>query len=247
MYNLAVGCVFRNEAHCIKEWVCHYIHHGVEHFYLINDNSTDNYLEIIQPYIDQNIITLFHDQQEYYLGRQRFVYNKHILPNLKNTKWLLMIDMDEFVWSPISNNLNDILNTCNHLGQIQFWDNIFGSNNYIEQPKLLVDSFTMRKKEPHKYLKYFINSNYEFSSLNIHHATFTNNEHEKNNFMLLNQNYFINNHYCCQSKNFWNTVKCTRGDGDHYTVRTFEDFNKVDINEVEDLRLKEQNANINYM
>ena len=42
MYKLSVGTIFKNEEHIIKEWIEHYLYHGVEHFYLIDDNSDDN-------------------------------------------------------------------------------------------------------------------------------------------------------------------------------------------------------------
>ena len=45
-YKLSVGGVFKNEAHSIKEWIDHYLFHGADHFYLINDGSTDNTLSI---------------------------------------------------------------------------------------------------------------------------------------------------------------------------------------------------------
>lgn len=242
MYQLAVGCIFKNEAHCMKEWITHYLHHGAEHFYMIDDASTDNFMPIIEEF--KGYVTLFHAHCDYYLGRQRVMYNQFILPHLKETKWLLMVDMDEFVWSPQCINLTDILNNCWNLGQIQFYDALFGSNGYIAQPEFLVNSFTKRQEEPRKQLKYFINSNYEFSSLNIHHATFVHEQDEKDKFIILGYDTFINNNYCCQSKEFWINVKCTRGDGDHYLVRTPEDFDRLDKNEVEDLRLKEQNQSI---
>jgi hypothetical protein len=242
MYKLSVGCIFKNESHCIKEWILHYLHHGAEHFYMVNDNSTDDFLSIIEPYMEH--ITLFNAKCAYFLGRQRYMYNTYILPHIKETHWLLMVDMDEFVWSPHSINLNDELANCNHLGQIQIYDVIFGSNNLITQPPSLVNYFTMREKEPRKSLKYFINSNFNFSSLNIHHATFVDKDDERHKFMILDHTYFIVNHYSCQSRTFWNEVKCVRGDGDHYRVRTIEDFDAIDINEVEDLRLKIQNESI---
>jgi glycosyltransferase involved in cell wall biosynthesis len=104
-YNLSVGAIFKNESHSIKEWIMHYLHHGVEHFYLINDNSTDNFMEILQEYIDKDIVTLFNVDEPYYLGRQRNLYNRHILPLLKESKWLLMVDLDEYVWSKLDINL----------------------------------------------------------------------------------------------------------------------------------------------
>ena len=49
------------------------------------------------------------------------------------------------------------------------------------------------------------------------------------------------NHYRCQSQEFWNIIKCTRGDSDNYCVRTYEDFIYYDVNEIEELELYNQN------
>lgn len=158
-----------------------------------------------------------------------------------------MVDMDEFVWSPIDVNLNVMLNKLTHLGQVQIYDVLFGSNSHITQPQSLVNSFTMRQKEPRKHFKYFVNSDYEFASLNIHHATFTDINNEKYKFQIFDHQYFIVNHYSCQSRTFWNEVKCVRGDGDHYLERKYDDFDKLDTNEIEDVRLKIQNATIKIL
>jgi hypothetical protein len=242
MYKLSVGAIFKNESHGMKEWLDHYLYHGADHFYLVNDNSSDDFLPILQPYLDKQQVTLFDGQFPYYLGRQRDMYNAFILPHLKETKWLLMVDMDEYVWSPKCVNLLDLLNLCTRLGQIQIFDMLFGSNGHIEQPQSIVASFTKRQAEPRKFMKYFVNSDFDFSSLNIHHATFADQKLENiNYFQMLDQEDFIVNHYSCQSREFWNNVKCTRGDGDHYLVRTLEDFDKVDLNDVDDTRLYDQN------
>ena len=244
-YYLSVGAMFKNEAHSIKEWINHYLHHGVEHFYLINDNSTDNFMEIIQEYIDKNIVTLFNVTEPYYLGRQRTLYNRHILPCIKETKWLLMVDLDEYVWSKMDTNLCNILKIGEGCSQIQIRQTLFGSNGYINQPKYIVKSFTKRIKDFSNdgKLKYFVNSSYDYSSLNIHHADFVDPslKTDYSKFIIIDPEYFIMNHYCCQSLEFWNNIKCTRGDGDHFLTRTQEDFHDYDKNEVEDLDLYNQN------
>lgn len=249
MYRLSVGALFKNEAHILKEWVDHYLYHGVDHFYLIDDASTDNSVAILEPYIAKGIITLFREKCEYFLGRQMHLYNKCIYPHYKETEWLLMIDLDEFVWSPRDINLYNILKTCSHIGQIQMQQSLYGSNDHILQPESVVSYFTRRSlNEPTVSpgnLKYFVNSRFEFTHLAIHSAFFREKENETNgNFMILDSSYFVLNHYSCQSREFWETVKCTRGDGDHYRVRTMADFEELDQNDVEDLRLLEQNRGI---
>jgi glycosyltransferase involved in cell wall biosynthesis len=249
MYKLSVGAIFKNESHSIKEWIEHYLHHGAEHFYLVNDNSDDNFIEKIQEYLDKDIITLVNGNFKYYQGRQKDMYNHHILPHLKETQWLLVVDMDEYLWSPMDVNIVNILNLCSHIGQIQVNHTLFGSNGHIEQPDSVVKGFTKRSKErksdfPVGNRKYFINSNFEFNSLSVHNAFFQNPEYDSDSsvFMLLDEPYFVLNHYCCQSYNFWKNVKCTRGDGDHWRSRKEEEFHTYDINDVEDLDLVNQNS-----
>lgn len=245
MYKLSVGALFKNESHSIKEWVEHYLSRGVEHFYLIDDSSTDNYLSEIQEYIDKGIISLFIAQWQRYITRQRDMYNYYILPRINETEWLLIVDMDEYMWTPNSLLLTTVLDQAKHIAQIQVEHTIYGSNGHIKQPKKIVESFTKRSSihptQTPGNRKYFVNSLFEFSSLNVHHASFIKEEDEKKRFLLLDKSYFILNHYNCQSKEFWLNVKCTRGDGDHYRVRTEEDFNHIDLNEVEDTGLLEQN------
>jgi len=250
-YYLSVGAIFKNETHGIKEWIMHYLHHGVEHFYLINDNSSDNFMESIQEYLDKNIITLFNVNEPYYLGRQRNLYNRHILPIIKESKWLLMIDLDEYVWSKIDVKLSNVLKNCEHLSQIQISETLFGSNGHIKQPKYIVKSFTKRKSDlsDNGRMKYFVNTSYEFTSLNIHHATYLNETDNitpegVNTFIIINREYITLNHYCCQSLDFWNNIKCTRGDADNYLVRVYDDFKSYDINEEEDLELYKQNFSL---
>ena len=247
-YKLSVGAIFRNEAHCLKEWIEHYMWHGAEHFYLVNDQSTDNYAEILEPYRRKGLITLNSPIWSLYEGRQFQIYNAFILPHLKETHWLLMVDLDEFMWSPISRSLYDVLLQTRNIGQIQVEHTLFGSSHHKEQPKELIKSFTWRAKDSPTQApgmrKYFISSVYDVVSLNVHHATFANVEHEKHNFILLSEQYFVLNHYNCQSESFWRDVKCTRGDVNNYKTRTMADFAFLDQNDVEDIRLRDQNADI---
>ena len=161
MYFLSVGAVFRNESDSIVEWLKHYIYHGVEHFYLINDNSNDDSVAKIQPFIDNGLITLYHSAEPYYVGRQRNLYNHFILPHMqkKDTQWLLMIDLDEYVWSPLSIRLDYVLrNYCSKFGQLQMRQHLYGSSGHKVQPSSIVKHFTKRAPEYIDCYKYFINS-----------------------------------------------------------------------------------------
>jgi hypothetical protein len=40
-YKLGMLCIIKNEEMIIKEWIKHYIWQGVQHFYIIDNESTD--------------------------------------------------------------------------------------------------------------------------------------------------------------------------------------------------------------
>jgi hypothetical protein len=248
MYELAVVCLFKNESNSILEWIEHYFYHGANHIYLINDDSSDNSIDLIKNYIIKGQITLFEAKGwKQYLGRQREMYNEFVLPLVKKKemRWLLICDMDEYVWSPLAVDLKEILKQCENFSQIQMNHTLFGSSGHIMQPKSIVKYFTKRRKHLNhlENMKYFVNSDFEFSSLNVHHASYVNDDDEekKKHFRLLDD-YFKLNHYKYQSFEFWKNIKCTRGDADHYLIRKeMEFFENDNLNEVEDRGLWDQN------
>ena len=105
-YYLSVLAIFKNETYVLKEWIDHYISEGVEHFYMIDNNSNDNPDTILKPYIDDGMVDLFHERR-----KQRFIqlpaYNR-LFPKLKvESEWLLVIDLDEIMYA--RNGYNTII------------------------------------------------------------------------------------------------------------------------------------------
>lgn len=249
MYKLSVCALFKDESHCMTEWIEHYIFHGVEHFYLLDDESEDDYMTILDKYMKDGIVTLIKISWKRYLGRQRDIYNYYILPFIHETKWLLMCDLDEFVWSPDHIDLKIILNDCSHLAEIQMVQTLFGSNGHITQPKSIVSSFTKRRRCQFGTArtcgyKYFINSSYPFKELNVHYAVPKNEEDEKNRWLVLDDRYFILNHYSCQSRDRFLKKTLRSSCANNFKKLTMDDFEEFDINEVEDDRLYQQNKSI---
>jgi hypothetical protein len=248
MHYLSVGAVFRNEEHAIVEWIEHYLLHGVDHFYLIDDQSTDSSVEKLKPYIERGIVDLIPTTWGRYLGRQRAMYSHYFIPRLKESKWFLIVDLDEFVWSPEHPKLPDFLKKVEHLGQVQMSVTIFGSNGHQKQPASMVGGFTKRSvdrvtKNPACF-KYFVNTDYEYSNLNVHHATFAKEQLEATHFQRFGYPLLQLNHYSCQSREIWEKIKVTRGDCDEYLKRNDDHWNLSNQNDVDDFGLAEQNKEL---
>lgn len=247
MYYFSVATVFKNEHHGMKEWIEHYKFHGVDHLYMINDFSTPDFEHIIQKYIDEGYVTLFHnDIVTKNVGRQTQIYENYLRNIIKETYWLAVIDMDEYLYSPSDINLKNVLKKYENYSAIEVQWIHFGSNGYIKQPDSIVESFIKRNgnNKPgsitHSY-KTIIKAN-KLLQFNIHRSSTIGNgitlDCESNDLLI--------NHYAVQSWEFYSKIKATRGDCDNYydhnnLKRNRELFDKYDINEVTDERLKNQN------
>ena len=56
-YDLAIVAILKNEAPYLREWLDYHLLAGVEHFYLYDNDSTDDYDEIIAPYVAAGLVT----------------------------------------------------------------------------------------------------------------------------------------------------------------------------------------------
>lgn len=119
-YNLSICAIFKNETKYLKEWIEYHRLVGVDHFYLYNNNSLDRSAEVLRPYIKQNIVTLtswpdclgnIPDEKAYLwsLSTQISAFENAILLRAKETNWMVIVDIDEFLIPIHGDLLTDIL------------------------------------------------------------------------------------------------------------------------------------------
>ena len=93
-YTISICGIFKNEAPYLKEWIEYHLLIGIDHFYLYNNNSEDDYKSILQPYIKKGLITLTEWPD---IPGQISAY-KHWYENYRHeTKWCTFLDLDEFL------------------------------------------------------------------------------------------------------------------------------------------------------
>ena len=91
---LSVVVIAKNEGSYFKEWLDWHISKGVEKFYIYDNESTDNTREVLQPYIQKGIV-----EYTYFPGHrmQLAAYDDCFKRHRYDTRWLAVIDMDEFL------------------------------------------------------------------------------------------------------------------------------------------------------
>lgn len=108
-YQLAICAIFKNESRYLKEWIEYHKMIGVEHFYLYDNDSTDD-ISFLQKYLDDGSLTL---NKISGVAQQMPAYN-HFLQTYKNeVEWCAIIDLDEFIvpteCATLPNQINRIL------------------------------------------------------------------------------------------------------------------------------------------
>lgn len=173
-YQLAIASVFQNEARFMKEWIEFHILLGVDHFYLYNDASSDNYLDILKPYIDKGIVELFEKVYSNHSRGQRDIRNDCLKRSSGVAKWVAFIDLDEFLFTVEKDNLIDFLNEFEDFGGVCINWFLFGTSNIkkIPQNKLLIESLTMCDPKGLKHVKSIVRPERVEKFAHPHFATF---------------------------------------------------------------------------
>ncbi len=150
-YDLAIAAIFKDEAPYLKEWIEFHRLIGVQHFYLINNLSTDNYLEVLQPYIQSGLVEIIdwpvtHASQKEFVSLQCKAYSYMIKKVRKKVKWLALIDTDEFLFTVNDVSLLDFLSNYEEFGGLVVHWQTYGTSYVpkIPEDKLLIETLTKR-------------------------------------------------------------------------------------------------------
>jgi len=250
MHDLVVCAVFKNEAHILDEWIRHYLVRGVDHIYLVNDASSDNYLDIVTSFGDK--ITLFTNEVvSHDIGRQLQICERYFKPIMSTTKWAAILDLDEFLYSPKSIDLTEIMRSYEDKSQVTVDWLHFGSSGHVYQPHSVTESFTSRsiidRSKPFYAYKSIVKGS-EFVSFNVHSHVVNGPSHHILYDEAVEPDLVVN-HYTIQSLEFFMKVKATRGDINNAFIngmaRNKAYFDSYDVNNITDTRLREQNEMIN--
>ena len=146
---LAICSIFRDEARYLREFVEFHRIVGVSKFYLYNNRSTDNWREVLQPYMDDDVVHVIDwphrmdgcqvatAQVEAYRDCIRRRQGKHL--------WMAFIDVDEFLFSPKYNKLitalHDYWTPCTIGGS---WMLFGAGNETCYRPEPVIERFTLR-------------------------------------------------------------------------------------------------------
>ncbi|MGH6894592.1 MAG: glycosyltransferase family 92 protein [Dongiaceae bacterium] len=138
-HELSVAAIFKNEARFLGEWLHFHDGVGVDHFFLYDDSSSDDFLAILDPWIAAGRVTLINGSGM----NQISAYNDCIRRFAEKSRWIAFIDLDEFLFSPESRNLKQVLHRYQDLPAVFVYWVLYGSSGHVSRPDgYVIDSYT---------------------------------------------------------------------------------------------------------
>lgn len=137
-YNLSIVAIMKNEKPYLKEWIEYHLLQGVEHFYLCDNDSTDGSEQYLEPYIKKGTITYIKKTGK---NQQLSCYEDVVKEYKDQTKWLAIIDLDEFLVPLKADDMQEFLKEFDDVSEVSlYWMN-YGDNEAISRKDSLVTEF----------------------------------------------------------------------------------------------------------
>ncbi len=225
-YKVSICAIFKNEALYLREWIEYHKIVGVEHFYLYNNNSEDDYQTVLAPYIADGSVTLTQWSQN---QAQMQCYHDGIERFKGETEWLTFVDIDEFIVPNTTDNIYDFLKPFQKKRPvvIAYWK-MFGTSGMLNRDTsgLVTKDLTVCWNKYTNIGKVFFNTSFDFDKNDkhngaLHHYSWG----KKGNTAMPPVNVF--GKMCTFGKNpvpRWADVAYFPLQVNHYFTKTYEEY-----------------------
>jgi glycosyltransferase involved in cell wall biosynthesis len=237
----SVVAIVKDEAPYMAEWLEYHLLVGVEKFYIYDNGSSDNLLEILEPYINDKIVEYI-----YYPGKLRHLpaYNEAVRRWEDTSFWLAFIDLDEFIVPMTTKTIPEFLRDFESFPGIEINWVLYGSGGHREKNEGLVmerfkdhDVWDSRYNRTIKSIHnprcvFYLNSHkadYIYGKLAV--DTDKNSTVEGSHERVPLHNRLRINHYFLKSYEEF-LAKIEKGRSAVAAKLTVEEFNKRDCNEI---------------
>ncbi len=177
-YYVSIGAIFKNESPYIQEWIEYNHAIGIDHFYMYDNNSSDDFLSVLQPYIETGLVTLIPWKKDH---AQMEAYADMVKRFSGETNWIGFIDLDELIVPIKQNNIKDFLLPFEkNRGSVLIYWKMFTSSGKLERNPhgFFSEDFIVCWPKLMNIGKCFYNTAYEFvpeyeKNKTFHHMLYT--------------------------------------------------------------------------
>ena len=179
--DLSIAAIFRNEAPYLKEWIEFHRLVGFESFHLFDNLSTDLPEKVLAPYIAEGIVRLTSWPIDYtdvyeWTEVQCLAYERALYTASGKTKWLALLDVDEFLFS-VDGPLIEVLSPFENQGGVAVNWQVFGTSNVakIGKGQRMIEELTLKAPFDHvtnHYIKSIVRPECVKECTNAHSMTY---------------------------------------------------------------------------
>lgn len=245
IFDVALVAIFQDESRFLKEWIEFHKLVGVQHFYLYNNNSTDNYQEVLSEYVKSGLVDLIEWPSEnnswknFCYKIQPGAYWDAVQRALGVARWLVIIDTDEFLFPVQEWTISSCLKRHfkSAVGVYVNWQ-LYGTSGVyaVAENELMIEKLVM--KAPTNYprnsnCKTIVRPEYVSRCTNPHYIEYkrgyghvlANGASPKKSMPGIYIDKIRINHYWTRDENFFYNQKIPR-----YQTFNHGDYNKIKAN-----------------
>jgi hypothetical protein len=173
-YELTACLKFKNAARFLPEWIEFHQMVGFEHFYLYNNNSTDDYLRALTPYFQEGTVTLYEWPEVPAFPKS----DQHCVAHHRHeARWIAFLDEDEFLFAVEGTDVRKILRMYEAYPALAVHWVIFGSSGHVGRPAgLVLENYLYRQRDVSPTVKSIVNPRRIAASRSTHHWLYKNQE-----------------------------------------------------------------------
>jgi len=255
LYQISIATLFKDEAQYLVEWIEFHRLVGVEHFFLFNNLSSDGFETVVSPYLKDGIVDLINWPADDAVGSdwialQTAALNCALRLSRGRSKWLALIDTDEFLFPTEKDNLLEVLSEFDSYGSVAARHTLFGTSGVNEIPKdrLLIETLTRACQDDsnHNHLfKCIVRPEFVDFCVNSHYCSLkpglipvTEDKQPLNHMTIkaVKNNKLSLNHYWTRDESFFKEQKIPRlsawGMSIEECLRNVEEFNEEERIEI---------------
>lgn len=217
----------KDEGSYLKEWIDFHLCQGFEKFYIYDNNSTDNTLEVLQPYIEKGQVEVRY-YPEGLSGRKNFWVMRTTIDEFKDKHtWLFHHSIDEFIYCKNGIKVSEFLKGYEDFPGVVIPWRLFNSSGHVKRENgRIIDRFTKYVNDDSFHIKTIIQPKFTIDSVgNPHSFFYTAGEHVYSDKTVAHRNghsgangHFNNynlddiciNHYVTMSRDEFN-IKMNKG------------------------------------
>jgi hypothetical protein len=227
---VGICSIQRNRGPWIREWVLFHLLLGVRYFYIGIHKTTDHSVAVLEQLSRHINIKTFAVADTTYLAPQQDFYQYTLDRFQHEVDWMAFIDGDEFLFPLKADTLQAALKKFTHkkFSSLGVYWRCFGSSGHIKEPQgLILENFKYRALDDlpaNRHIKSVVHTKFARGTLTlgVHHfetplGTYDErgrpisgglSEHESSS------EFLRINHYVCQSREYFLTVKRPNGSPD---------------------------------